>query len=79
MNNLVRQLANDDGEPIEDPKWHLLVTLTGDNALLCTGEFTDDGCHSGNGALYEFKSTKRGGITCEWCLKTIKELKAVKL
>ena len=80
MNSLVKQIINDDGEqvPAEKQKWHCLTTVCGDAAMLCTGEFVDEGAMSGNGAEYVFKEVRRGGITCEKCLETVKEFKSIK-
>ncbi|MGH1373574.1 MAG: hypothetical protein ACRBBW_16155 [Cellvibrionaceae bacterium] len=80
-NNLVRQLVNDDGEVVlaGRRRWHLLTVTNGDDSLLCTGEFVSDAAMSSNGAEYIHKTVERGGITCEKCIKIIKEFKAVKL
>jgi hypothetical protein len=81
MNRLAKQIINDDGEQVlkEDQRWHLMQKNVGDISLLCTGEFVFSGCASGNGEVYDFKQTTRGGITCEECMTKIKEIKSVKL
>lgn len=79
MNDLVMQIVDDDGDVVLEPKWHMHTVLCGDEAMLCTGNFTDSGGSSGNGEEYKFKSVKRGGITCDDCLSMIMELKRVKL
>jgi hypothetical protein len=81
MNNIVKQLVNDDGAkiPEDEQVWHLQRDISGDTALLCTGEFIHYGSASGNGEIYELKETKKGGITCPDCLGIIREFKAVKL
>lgn len=82
MNSLVKQLVDDDGETVDkiNQVWHLLDDITGGEAgLLCTGEYVDEGCDSGNGSEYLFKAAKRGGITCPDCMRRIKEIKAVRL
>ncbi len=81
MNYLVKQIVNDDGDPVDpgDQCWHLMQYFTGDTGMLCTGEFVDDAATSGNGSLYEFKNVGRGGITCHNCLAIVKQFKAVRL
>jgi len=78
---VVRQIVDDDGHPVlkVDQRWHYTSDYSGDHALLCTGEFLSDGAASGNGELYEFKTVKRGGITCERCIQIIRAHKAVRL
>ena len=80
MNLLVKTLVNEDGDPVPvgEQKWCWHTDHNGDNSVLCTGEFTSEGSHGGL-AKFEFKQTRRGGITCEQCLAKIKELKAVRL
>ena len=73
---LVKLLTDDDGYKIDKPKWHYVVTLTGDPATLCSGEFFGIGQSS---CTYKEKTVERGGITCERCLKIIKEIKDIKL
>lgn len=73
---LVKILSDDDFEKIENPKWHLIVTISGSNATLCTGEFFGEG---ESNVIYENKIVKRGGITCRKCLEQLKELKSIKL
>jgi len=81
MNNLVLQLVNDDGDPVErqDQRWHVLTESSGEAAMLCTGEFVDDASSSGNGSCYELKSVSRGGITCEKCLEIVRVIKQIRL
>lgn len=75
MNTLVKILADDNGEVIENPKWCFSVHWSGNQAL-CSGQFYGYG---ESGAEYEIKSTKKGGITCTDCLEKIKQIKAIKL
>lgn len=76
MNFLVKILSSDDGEKRDNPVWCLVHVITGGNATLCGGEFFGEGESS---CSYETKRTERGGITCEECLRIIKEIKSVKL
>lgn len=77
MNNLVKILSSDDGEPRDKNLqfWHLVVNESGSQTL-CEGEFFGYG---ESGCEFEVKSTKKGGITCPKCLAHIKAMKAVKL
>lgn len=81
MNLLAKQIIDDDGEALalDDHRWHYVADISGDRAIICTGEFIDDAASSGNGSLYETKTTKRGGITCENCIAIIREYKAIRL
>ena len=76
MNNLVKIIADDDGEPIEEPVWCLIHHTAGGETALCTGEFFGAGESL---VVFERKEPKRGGITCQLCLQIIMEMKAVKL
>lgn len=76
MNHLAKQTINNDSDeiPKNEQVWHLIrpEDMAGDPAILCTGEFIDDGeC--------QLKTTKRGGITCPKCLQIIRSFKAVRL
>lgn len=75
MNNLVKILYDDDGEKVENPKWHLAIFDTGMMAY-CSGEFFGLG---ESRVVFETKETKKGGITCANCLYKIKLIKSVKL
>ena len=74
--NLVKILFDEDGEKIDEPVWHLVVSVSGSPATLCTGEVFGEG--EGN-AVYEEKQVNRGGITCKKCLEQLRDLKSVKL
>ena len=76
-NQLVKIIINEDGIPEINPQWCLVdpANLTGP-ATLCTGEYIGSGESS---CTYKEKYTKRGGITCELCLKKLKEYKSVRL
>jgi hypothetical protein len=78
MNNLAKQLVDDDGDAVPYPSWHLVVEHCGDEAILCTGEFIHDASSSGNGSKYTRKSVKRGGITCNRCSELIQKIKDVR-
>ena len=77
MPHLVKRIINDDGEECSDPFWHIMdLSVSIDCArVLCTGE-AYDAC---SGLVLEIKETKRGGITCPSCLRTIKSYKALKI
>lgn len=78
MHQLAKQLKNEDRVeiPVEEQVWHSIKDASGDPALVCTGEFIDEGCGDGE---YILKVVKRGGITCKECMSTIKHFKAIKL
>jgi hypothetical protein len=76
VNQLVKLLTHDDGDPADNDDWHLSVVRAGSTALLCTGEFYGYG---EGGATAETKSVLKGGITCPDCLRDIREIKAVRL
>lgn len=83
VNRLIKILAYDPldlgSEEIQDCDngWHL-VDIHGDSdpRILCSG-FTFG--YGVSGIRYEEKQVKRGGITCEECLRLIKAYKAIKL
>ena len=78
MNTLVRLNYDTDGTLSNDDYWHYGTQITGENAILCTGEMIDD-IDDTNGPPCETKTVKRGGITCPNCLEHIKDIKAIKL
>lgn len=77
MQTIVKQLSNDDGDPIEKEKqtWHAIHVISGDRAMICTGEFIDLGAGDGT---YEIKQSTRG-IKCKSCISQIKYYKSIKL
>lgn len=72
---LVKIYKNDDGDEIEKPLWHLAVTVTGGDNVLCTGEFYGMGESS---VVYDIKEGTMHDITCEDCKQIIKDFKAIK-
>lgn len=42
MNQLAKQIVDDDGHRTDDESWHYVHIVNGDDAILCTGEFVDD-------------------------------------
>lgn len=75
-NSLVRFTADDDGEVIEKPVWHLVDITCGDPCSLCTQEYYGYGQSD---VVYEEKTVSRGGITCPLCLERIKIMKGIRL
>ena len=73
---LVRTFTTDDGERNESPRWHWFQIHGDAKRTLCTGEAFGPG---ESAVEYEIKEVKRGGITCEDCLKIIKDIKEIKL
>lgn len=72
MNTLIKIIENTDGDK-QEPVWHLFFHQGGgDKSVFCTGEFVDL-------CIYKTKTVKRGGITCQDCLRKIKEIKAIQL
>ncbi|UKA05014.1 hypothetical protein [Photobacterium damselae] len=78
-NHLVKIIKTDDNEviPKSEQKWCLIDPRPSTDTLrsLCTQDALD----SDSNAVWESKSTTRGGITCSKCLDIIKAYKAVKL
>lgn len=76
MNNLVKLITTDDGEKQKNTKWHLVVNRAGGSMAFCTGEFFGFGSSA---CEYEERQLSRGGITCDDCLRLVKEIKEVKI
>ena len=78
MNKLVMITKDDDGDIVPEHlrKWCVLDSFAGSHGPLCTGEVFGGG--EGNAEALQ-KTTNRGGITCESCLKKIKYFKSVRL
>jgi hypothetical protein len=76
MHTLVKIVVNDDGDKVNEPKWHWIVDHFDSERILCTMEAFGFGESS---AEYKIKTVNRGGITCSQCLQLIKEFKAIKL
>lgn len=72
---LVKITSNDDGDKIQNPKWHWIMTIDADRTL-CGGEAFGEG---ESNAKFKLKTLKKGGITCPLCLSIIKEIKAIEL
>lgn len=75
-NQLVQISVTDDGEETKDSRWHYVTQPDGSPRTLCGGEAFGFG--EGE-AVYKTKTVERGGITCDECLKIIKQFKAIKL
>lgn len=82
-NQTVYQMTiNEDGEEYPyGSDWHAEGVYGGSPTLLCTGEFFDGhgSGHSEGYAKCKSKTVKRGGITCESCLSSIRAIKAIRL
>lgn len=78
MNKLVKIKWSIDarGSSDEITFWHLVVNECGSDMTFCEGQVFEFGDTS---AVFETKSTNRGGITCPACLAKIRAIKAVKL
>jgi hypothetical protein len=77
MNNLVKIIADDDGELTNNEDWHLVDPGNAQgNAALCTGEFFGGGEST---VRFEMRTVQRGGVTCRTCLDLVKIYKAVRL
>ncbi len=75
--SLVKVLVNDDGVTIKEPVWHLLDPGSWDaSRTLCGGEAFGTG---ESNVKYEYKTVKRGGITCRTCLEQLKSYKSIEL
>ena len=75
MNILVKITALESGEPVEDAKWCLLLAIGDTARTVCTGDAIDGSSHY----EHQIKTVKRGGITCEDCIQTVKIFKEIKL
>lgn len=75
MQYRVKIITDDFGEP-QEPVWHISWVDAGSPQTFCGGEVFGFG--EGN-ATYEERTVKRGGITCEKCLKLIRAAKSVRL
>lgn len=77
MNVLVKITRDDDGVCIDNPVWHLADPANDmGSAALCSGEFFGEG---ESAVEFELKTVKRGGITCDRCMRKIAIYKAIKL
>lgn len=74
---IYKRLTDDDGHDCDDPTWHIMSrdSSSDTSRFCCTGEAYDPD----SGLLLEKKWVKRGGITCNACLTTIKSYKQIKL
>lgn len=75
MNKLVKIVTDEDGQPRE-PVWHAITFPDGAERTLCGGEVFGMG---ESDAQYEVKKVKRGGITCQMCMRHIRHIKSIKL
>lgn len=73
---VVKITIDDDGEKVDEPKWHLVVIGEDAHQTLCTGEFYGEGVSN---CVYKTKTVNRGGITCPECLDIIRVIKNIKL
>lgn len=64
-------------EPRPNAPWCLVVFAGGADVNFCEGLVFEDQDEAG--CEYEIKRVKRGGITCEGCLRQIREIKAIRL
>lgn len=75
-NEVVRIIESEDGESFGADLWHLVVRQDASPRTLCSGEVFG----YGEGvAKYQSKLVLRGGITCEDCLRIIKQFKSIRL
>ncbi|MBL4759385.1 MAG: hypothetical protein JKY80_00815 [Mariprofundaceae bacterium] len=72
---LVKITVDEDGYD-EDSGWHYIGEAGGSECCLCDGQVF--GLGEGD-AEFKIKEVKRGGITCDKCLRIIREHKAVRL
>lgn len=63
-----------DGNKYGNSYWHYVTQISGDPAIICTGEFINE---SAGGS--DDTEIKIGKITCPECLSMIREYKAIKL
>lgn len=76
--SIVKLLIDEDGCEHTSKDWHLSYSMSGDPAVLCTGEFYGygQGRVEQEGVDY---IAKTGRVTCRKCISIIKDLKAVRL
>jgi hypothetical protein len=74
--NLVKIVINDDGDIVDNPKWHVIESFSGDPRLLCTGEVysTIQTKH----VKYETKQGKLKDCDCPKCQEIVKWFKSLK-
>ncbi len=73
----VKIISNDDGEEVDEPKWHLGVDyIGGAHSTLCTGEFYGFG---ESNVVFETKKIHKGLIDCPACVTIITEMKRISL
>lgn len=77
MPDLIKRISDDDGEVCNDPLWHIMDEnpSADTDRILCTGEALD----ANSELSIEIKTTVRGGITCNICLRAVRAYKAIKL
>lgn len=75
-NELVRIIRGEDEGGDRDAPWHLVSPVVAESATLCGSEYF--GCGQSD-LECELKTTAKGGVTCQECLRIIKAIKAVKL
>lgn len=76
MHQVVQLITDDDGDKTDDQRWHYVVSFDGADRTLCTLHVFGFG---ESVAEFNEKTVKKGGITCESCLRIIKEFKTIKL
>jgi len=72
---LVKILTFEGGDTVEDPVWCWVQNIDARRAL-CNGQAFG---FAESGVEFKSKTVNRGGITCPYCLKYIKEFKEIKL
>lgn len=73
---VVKIIRDEDGEKIDDPKWHYVHTTGHTSTTLCGGQVFGDGEGT---AVYKTKTLRKGSITCRECINIIKEIKTIPL
>jgi len=74
--HLVKIVANEDGDPVEYPKWCLSEQQGDSYRTICSGEVYGIGEGS---AEYEYKTGFGRDITCQRCLRILKLHHEIKL
>ena len=74
---VVKINADEDGEPTDDKRWHLISPAPSDEGrTLCDGT---DMTSISERVHYASKEVARGGISCADCLEIVKKFKSIKL
>lgn len=73
--HLIKLITNDDGEEIQNPKWHITQPFGDSDRTLCSGEAYGLG---ESGAIFEGKFGSLKDCDCPKCLEIVSWFKKLK-